>query len=574
MAFASPIHQLRLSAFRTCPPTSTFCPSSRPRPQLSTHRLPPCNRSSSPPSFPTACASSLTDSDRKQQLLDTLSEIIDPDLHQNIVSLGFIKDIEFSPVPGLEGLFDVSFKVELTTPACPIKDVFQADCKRLAEGLAWIGKASVSMTAAAPGANITTSTGAFDYVNSIVAVASCKGGVGKSTTAVNLAFSLAAAGARVGIMDADIYGPSLPTLVEPDDSAVQFKDGRIQPLESQGVKLMSFGYVNPDSAIMRGPMIASVLNQLLTTTQWGVLDYLIVDMPPGTGDVQLTLSQIVNISAAVIVTTPQKLSFVDVVKGIDMFDKVNVPSIAVVENMAYFVAPDSGTRHEIFGRGHRARLVEQYGLHNAFSMPIDAELCERSDNGVPFVASQPESLVAEEYKMLAACVAREVAKLKHGGNTLPAVSFNEQTRYIEVRLAGAAVQASGGSETGEMGETGESGTSGEETFGETPVADDAVGEVVQQVWPAELRRACRCALCVDEMTGRMILDPASVEETVAPVSIRAVGNYAVEVIWSDGHPSLYPYASFVDGYTRQSVLRAADKSIASEGAQSASPVTV
>ncbi|CAN8072008.1 unnamed protein product [Agarophyton chilense] len=459
--------------------------------------------------IPTACLPS-TDTDRKQALLDVLSQIIDPDLHQNIVSLGFIKDIALQQVKGMPGIFDVSFSVELTTPACPIKDAFQSDCKRLAESLDWVGRSIVSMTASEPSQQSHQGTGVLDYVNAIVAVASCKGGVGKSTTAVNLAFALSRQGARVGIMDADIYGPSLPTLVEPEDRAVQFADGRIQPLTCEGVKLMSFGYVNPDSAIMRGPMIANVLNQLLTTTQWGALDYLIIDMPPGTGDIQLTLSQIVNITAAVIVTTPQRLSFVDVVKGIDMFDKVSVPSVAVVENMAYFVAPDTNKQHYIFGKGHKDRLVEQYGLVNSFSMPIDAELSEKSDSGVPYVLANSDSLIAEEYGKMASAIVREVAKIKFGGSRIPEISFDEESGFIVVRRPKS--------------------------------------EHEQRVWPAALRRQCRCALCVDEMTGRVRLKAEDVSETVKPNNLNPVGNYALSVTWSDGHPSLYPYSRFVEDW--------------------------
>lgn len=455
------------------------------------------------------CASQMSDADRRQQLLDVLSAIEDPDLHRNIVSLGFVKDVVFEEVSQNPHLFDVKFKVELTTPACPVKEVFHSDCKRLAENIEWIRNASITMTATPPDANTATSTGALDHVGAIIAVASCKGGVGKSTTAVNLAFALSSQGARVGIMDADIYGPSLPTLVEPDDRAVQFASGRIQPLTCKGVKLMSFGYINPESAIMRGPMIANVLNQLVTTTQWGSLDYLILDMPPGTGDVQLTLSQIVNMSAAVIVTTPQKLSFVDVVKGIDMFDKVSVPSIAVVENMSYFIPPESGKKHYIFGHGHRTKLVEQYGLKNSFEMPIEAELSELSDSGLPYVLARPDSLVAKEYHNMAECVVREVAKIKHSGLGIPDVEFKEESGYIHIKK-------SRHSET--------------------------------RVWPAALRRQCRCALCIDEMTGKVILDPATVDEDVKPTNIRRVGNYAVEVAWSDSHFSLYPYARFVDGW--------------------------
>lgn len=509
LSFSSSFHRT-LSLPRRSPlgstrfnPNHVICPS---RPAKFSGSAEPC--------VPTCCAN-MTESDRKQELLDVLSQVIDPDLHQNIVSLGFIKNIEFTTVTGLSGIYDVSFAVELTTPACPIKEVFQSDCKRLAEGIDWVGKATVTMTATPPGTNVSMSTGVFDYVNAIVAIASCKGGVGKSTTAVNLAFSLAAQGARVGIMDADIYGPSLPTLVEPDDRAVQFSDGRIQPLTCRGVKLMSFGYINPDSAIMRGPMIANVLNQLLTTTQWGVLDYLILDLPPGTGDIQLTLSQLVNINAAVIVTTPQKLSFVDVVKGIDMFDKVSVPSVAVVENMSYFVAPESGKRHFIFGKGHQKRLVEQYGISNSFSMPIDPELSEQSDHGVPFVAAMPDSLITEEYEKLASCVVREVAKIKHGGLGIPDVSFDETSGFILVKRQQNS---------------------------------DAQRSDAQQIWPATLRRQCRCALCVDEMTGRVRLDPKSIPETVKPSNMRPVGNYALEIVWNDNHPSLYPYSRFVDNW--------------------------
>lgn len=410
----------------------------------------------------------------------------------------------------MPNLFDVSFSVRLTTPACPVKDVFQTDCVRLAEQLPFIGRATVTMTAASPQQN--SDAGALGGIAAIVAVASCKGGVGKSTTAVNLAFTLQAKGAKVGIMDTDIYGPSLPTLVEPEERQVQFRDGKIKPLEAFGVKLMSFGYVNDDSAIMRGPMIANVVNQLLTTTDWGQLDYLIIDMPPGTGDVQLTLSQIVNITAAVIVTTPQRLAFVDVVKGIDMFDKVNVPSIAVVENMSYFVPPESGVKHYLFGKGHKDRLVKDYGLLNAFSMPIEPEVAESGDSGIPFVVKQPESDVSIQYVELANAVVKEVAKVRFGGLGVPEVRFDETSGFMIAQVE---------------------------------------NEEEQKIWPADLRRLCRCALCVDEMTGKVLLDPDSVPEDTRPKSMRKVGNYALEVIWPDGHESLYPYSRFVDAYGKQ-----------------------
>jgi DUF971 family protein len=279
---------------------------------------------------------------------------------------------------------------------------------------------------------------------------------------------------------------------------------------------MSFGYINPESAIMRGPMIANVLNQLLTTTEWGDLDYLVLDMPPGTGDIQLTLCQILNITAAVIVTTPQKLSFVDVVKGIDMFNKVEVPSVAVVENMSYFVAPESGVKHYIFGRGHRIKLQEEYGIANAFLMPIEPELSEQSDAGVPFVVSNPESESAVEYRRIASSVVQEVSKLLFGGLVAPTVHFDDDSGEIVIN-----------------------------TSADSPA---------QRVWPATLRRQCRCALCVDEMSGAPMLDPTSVAETIKPMSMTPVGNYAIEISWSDAHPSLYPYRKFVDNWPPTAIL--------------------
>jgi Mrp family chromosome partitioning ATPase/DUF971 family protein len=455
-------------------------------------------------------ASAATHAERKSALLEALKEIQDPDLGHDIVTLGFVQDVQFTATKGDAAVFDVSFNVELTTPACPVKEQFQNDCIRLAEGLSFVRRADVTMTAMSRSVAEPSKTGALDNVGAIVAVASCKGGVGKSTTAVNLAFSLAAQGAKVGIMDADIYGPSLPTMVKPDSAAVEFVNSRIKPLVSNGVKLMSFGYINPESAIMRGPMISSVLNQLLTTTEWGDLDYLILDLPPGTGDVQLTLSQILNITASVIVTTPQKLSFVDVTKGIDMFNKVEVPSVAVVENMAYFVAPESGVKHFIFGPGHRTRLQEEYGISNSFSLPIEPNVSEQGDAGIPYVVSHPDSQTAVEYRKLASSVVQEVSKLLFGGLVAPKVEFDAENGELVIMTAADAPE--------------------------------------QRVWPASLRRQCRCALCVDEMSGAPKLDPASVAESIKPVKMSPVGNYALQVDWSDGHPSLYPYRKFVENW--------------------------
>lgn len=440
---------------------------------------------------------------RETEILDSLRHIIDPDLGKDIVSLGFIKDLVHD-----EG-GRVSFTVELTTPACPIKERFKQQCEEAVRALPWVTAVAVTMSArpreAAPNPLLARAPG-LEKVRHIVAVSSCKGGVGKSTTAVNLAYSLSQLGARVGIFDADVYGPSLPTLVSPNNRELFMRNELIQPLEFEGVRLMSFGFVpagpGGGAAIMRGPMVTHVINQLLTTTEWGELDYLVIDMPPGTGDIQLTLTQIIPITAAVIVTTPQQLSFVDVVKGIQMFDKLKVPTVAVVENMSYFLCPDNGKKYYLFGQGARRKLVEQFGIRNSFEIPIEPEISRLSDNGTPVVLADRDSGSSKLYAEIAGAVVREIAKLEHGGLVRPKVTFTAERGIVVTR----------------------------------PTGEEHV------LAPAVVRRACRCAHCIEEFSGKPLLDPASVPETIYPRSITPMGNYAVAIAWSDGHASsIYPY---------------------------------
>eukprot|EP00977_Amphora_coffeiformis_P004224 scaffold877_cov154-Amphora_coffeaeformis.AAC.16 len=473
------------------------------------------------------------------EVLKKLKTIIDPDLGADIVSLGFVQNLKLEDQK-------VLFDVELTTPACPVKDQFAADCDRLVRELSWVSDVQVTMTAQE---NVReTNTFGMQQIGSVIAVSSCKGGVGKSTTAVNLAFALQSQGATVGIFDADVYGPSLPTMVKPDDDIVRFVGRQIAPLQRNGVRLMSFGYVNDGSAVMRGPMVTQLLDQFLSVTQWGALDYLIIDMPPGTGDIQLTLTQRLNITAAVIVTTPQELSFADVVRGVEMFDSVNVPSVAVVENMAYyevkqskptidrealrkafadrltstpgFEAQDSeqinqltndlislveektqtsesSERVQIFGAGHRERLSKQWGIEHTFSVPLLDQIATNGDSGLPFVLGNPDSPQAAIYKDLAKAVVSEVAKVKYSGTGRPDIVYNKEANKIEVD-------------------------------GET-------------IAPSDLRRGCRCAACVEELTGRQLLIPSSISENMAPLRMNPTGNYALSVDWADGHRSLYPY---------------------------------
>ena len=350
----------------------------------------------------------------------------------------------------------------------------------------------------------------LEQVKNLLAVSSCKGGVGKSTVAINLACALSQAGFRVGVFDADVYGPSLPTVTRPISTDLFSRNELILPLEYRGLKLMSFGYVptapgGSGAAIMRGPMVTQIINQLLTGTEWGALDYLVIDMPPGTGDVQLTLTQLIPLTAALIVTTPQELSFVDVVKGIQMFHKLKVPTIGVVENMAYFQCDGCGKRHELFGPGVKHRLVEQFGIQNAFELPLVPEVSRLSDAGTPIVLEKPDHPVSQIFKQIAAAAINEIDRLKQADVGTP------QLRFVIGR--GIVVTWPDGRE--------------------------------QDIDPADLRRRCRCAHCVEEMTGKPLLDPAMVSADIYPTDLMPMGNYAVAIHWSDGHrSSIYPYDLF------------------------------
>jgi DUF971 family protein/cellulose biosynthesis protein BcsQ len=321
---------------------------------------------------------------------------------------------------------------------------------------------------------------------------------------------------------------------------------------------MSFGYVNDGSAVMRGPMVTQLLDQLLQVTHWGALDYLVIDMPPGTGDIQLTLTQRLNITAAVIVTTPQELSFADVVRGVEMFDSVAVPAVAVVENMAYYdvqqpptpraaidtdalktamvkklkseglelnggstvdkladelveivvqqqqhsetsATASNNTRIQIFGPGHKQRLSDLWGIEHTFSVPLLQTIAANGDAGTPFVLEHPDSPQAAIYKELAAAVVSEVAKIKYASSSSrPSVEYNKDEHEIVV-------------------------------------------DGTERLTPATLRRDCRCAACVEEMTGRQLLVKTAVPESIQPRKMYPTGNYALSVDWSDGHRSLYPY---------------------------------
>jgi len=349
-----------------------------------------------------------------QRVLDALRPIVDPDFRKSIVELGFVKDLQID-----QGR--VSFTIELTTPACPVKSEFEKTARERVAALPGVTQVEVRMTSQTRGVGgaATRAEGGvvLPGVKNTIAVASGKGGVGKSTTAMNLALALREAGATVGVMDADVYGPSLPLLlgVSGRPETIE-RDGqkRIQPLEAYGMRVMSMGFfVNENSPVIwRGPMVHGLIRQFLTDVEWGALDYLVIDLPPGTGDAALTLTQQAPLSGAVIVTTANDLSVLDARKGLRMFEKVAVPVLGVVENMSYFVPPDlPDRRYYIFGQGGGKRVADELGVDFLGEVPIDPRVVEGGDRGKPIVAFAPDSEAAAAFRRLAGEVARRLAVL-------------------------------------------------------------------------------------------------------------------------------------------------------------------
>lgn len=323
-----------------------------------------------------------------ESVRDALSNVIEPDLGEDLITLDMVHDI------AVDGK-NVSFTVNLTTPACPLKAEIERACvnavKHLVDSEAVV---TVNMTANVQ-KNRTDGQGdqtLASEVANIIAVASGKGGVGKSTVSVNLAIALAKAGAKVGIVDTDIYGPSIPVMFDINERPDISVRRKLVPLEKYGVKLLSMGFmVDPDQAVIwRGPMVSSAVRQFLSDAEWGELDYLILDMPPGTGDIQLTIVQNVPLTGAVIVSTPQDVALEDARKGVAMFKKVNVPILGIVENMAWFMDP-AGNKHHIFGKDGARKLAESLEVPFLGEVPLEQAVREGGDEGVPVVLRNPES---------------------------------------------------------------------------------------------------------------------------------------------------------------------------------------
>lgn len=351
-----------------------------------------------------------TDDTLTGHVLDALRSVYDPDLKRDLVSLNMIRDLRIAP----NGAVD--FRIVLTTPACPVKDLMEKQAREAVLKVSGVTSVAIKMDAEVRGraGNVKTS---IPGVTHIIAVSSGKGGVGKSTVSVNLAVSLALEGARVGLMDGDIHGPNIPTMMGVTEMPTIEKDAqgveKFIPPSAHGVKVMSMGFLVPTDQpmIWRGPMLHSAVQQFTHQVNWGELDYLVVDMPPGTGDVQLSLAQLVPVTGAVLVTTPQEVSMQDVRRAFTMWEKVRIPILGVVENMSFFRAPDTGKEYSIFGSGGGQLLAKKFKTDLLAQLPIVPEIREGGDIGRPLTLSQPEAEPSKLFRALARTVAQRVSIL-------------------------------------------------------------------------------------------------------------------------------------------------------------------
>jgi len=359
----------------------------------------------------------------QEQLLQALAAVTDPNTGKDFVSTKAVKNLQVH-----EG--DVSFDVELGYPAKSQIPGLRSALIAAAKGVAGVANVSVNVASKIVAHSAQRGVALLPKVKNIVAVASGKGGVGKSTTAVNLALALAAEGAAVGLLDADVYGPSLPMMMG-IEGRPESSDGKtMEPMENYGVQVMSIGFLvaQDEAMIWRGPMATQALEQLLRQTNWADLDYLIVDLPPGTGDIQLTLSQRVPMTGAVIVTTPQDIALLDAKKGIKMFEKVGVPILGIVENMAVHVCSNCGHAEHIFGEGGGKRMAAEYKMDYLGALPLDIKIRLQVDSGKPTVVSDPDGEVAGIYKAVARQVAIKIAaKAKDFSSKFPSIKISKET---------------------------------------------------------------------------------------------------------------------------------------------------
>src|SRR4029453_4866622 len=337
-------------------------------------------------------------------VLEALKVVQDPDLHRDIVALGFVKDLKVDDSR-------VSFTIELTTPACPVKDKMRDQARAAVMAVPGVASVEIEMTAGVRAvAGPEAGRAPVEGVKNVIAVGAGKGGAGKTTVSVNLALALAKCGGRVGMIDGDIYGPNVPMMLGLNTQLTT--DGKkIIPAEKHGIQVISMGFMTSDDSpvIWRGPMLHGAIQQFFREVRWNDLDYLIVDMPPGTGDVALSLSQTVPVAGAIVVATPQQVSLADSRRAVRMYQKLNIPTLGIIENMSHFVCPNCSHEADIFGHGGGQRLAGQIGIPFLGRIPIYQPIREGSDTGVPLVKSDPDSAAGKAFMAAADRVAAEIS---------------------------------------------------------------------------------------------------------------------------------------------------------------------
>lgn len=457
-----------------------------------------------------------------EEVLAALSVIEDPDFHRNIVELGFVQELQISP----EGV--IRFDLVLTTPACPVKDKFVADCERIVSALPGVTKVEVVLKAQQRKELNFIEGSLLSKVQNIIAVSSGKGGVGKSTVTANLAMALALSGARVGVLDADIYGPSMVMMFGVDKSPEVREDRTLVPVSIAGIQIVSMAmFSDPNKAtIWRGPMATQMIQNFLHRVHWGNLDYLLIDFPPGTGDIQLTLTQNCPISGAVVVTTPQEVALADVRKGLAMFRAVAVPVLGVVENMSFFLCDQCEKKHYIFQQGGGRRTAQELKLDFLSEIPLEPAVSESGDAGRPIVYTQPNSASARAFLDLAGQVASKLSLLaaQAGGLGHFSLDFEE----LPVVPLSPAQQKASRAQNKAISESVSRTPDGKFTLG---WSDGSYTLFTGR----ELRLRCPCAACVDEWTGESLLDPTTIPMDVKPTTLYTVGRYAIGIGFSDGH---------------------------------------
>jgi ATP-binding protein involved in chromosome partitioning len=345
------------------------------------------------------------------QVLSSLKKVVDPELHKDIVSMGMIKDLVIT-----DG--KVSFTLELTTPACPFNDDIEQDVRTAISSIG-VEDLDLRITARVMEGRAISMDELIPDVKNIIAVASGKGGVGKTTIAVNLALALARSGAKTGLLDADVYGPSVPLMLGAEE-VPQVLNNKIQPPTVEGIKVISMGFFYEQSqqaGIYRGPIVSGIVKQFLTDVQWGSLDYLIIDLPPGTGDAPLTMAQTIPVTGIIIVTTPQDVAMNVAVKALGMFSKLNVPIVGVIENMSYFQCPHCSERINIFGEGGGQKISEKFDIPFLGEIPLFPQIMEGSDKGKPVIISDPNSIQANALRKMASITAGRISVIAAGLNS-------------------------------------------------------------------------------------------------------------------------------------------------------------